>query len=205
MRRIRLAAAVFSIFILFSACASDSDDLQAENSSQEIESSENNPAKIEVDENILTVDILFPSSLYEGTDMSTFDADKYASENGFKKAVVNEDGSVLVTMTKAKHRELMSDMLQSVEESFSEVVGAEDTPYVIAINHDNDFRAIDIVVEREGYENSGILSAFIPLQLYIQSGMYQIFNGDESYAEISFIDSVTNETIASVTYPDDLN
>jgi hypothetical protein len=36
--------------------------------------------------------------------MSDFDSDQYAAEQGFTKAVLNEDGSVTVTMTKAKHK-----------------------------------------------------------------------------------------------------
>lgn len=205
MKKLKVAAILFSVCLLFSACGSQSDAPKGEEAKQEAETQKDTPTKVEVDENLLTVDILFPASFYEDTDMSDFDADEYASKNGFEKAVVNEDGSILVTMTKAKHREIMSDLLQTIEESFAELIGAEDTPYVVAINHTDDFRKIDVVVEREGYENGGILPAFIPLQLYIQSGIYQVFNGDESYAEISFVDSATNETIASATYPNDLN
>ena len=83
---------------------------------------------IDTDENLLTVDITLPASLFSDEDMTAFDADAYAEEEGFIKAVLNADGSVTVTMTKLKHNELLKEMTDSLEESFDELVEAEDLP-----------------------------------------------------------------------------
>lgn len=56
-------------------------------------------AGIQVDESLLSVDITLPASIFEGQDLSAFDADAYAREEGFQKAVVNDDGSITVTMS----------------------------------------------------------------------------------------------------------
>ncbi len=196
MKKLNFVALTLSACLLFSACGAKPDG------GAEQEADALPEAGLQVDENLLTVDILFPASFYEDTDMSTFDPEAYAEENGFKKVVVNEDGTVLVTMSKAKHREIMDDLLRQIEESYAEIVRGEDTEYVAAIDHTDDFRKISIVVDREGFDNAGIAAAFLPLQLYVQSSMYQIFNGDEIYSEISFVDASTNKVMSSVVYPD---
>ncbi len=161
-----------------------------------------NLGDVEVDNKLLTVDITLPASFFE--DLSDFDADAYAEENGFKKAVINEDGSVVVTMTKTKHAQLMDDTTKEIEASFSEMYGSEDTPYIKKIEHADDFSEINIVVDRSGYEAGGIMAAFVPLQVYLQSSVYQIFSGSEIRSEISFVDEANGSVIESVVYPDDL-
>ena len=77
------------------------------------------PQVIDTDENLLTVDITFPASFFEGTDMSTFDADAYAKEQGFISAKVNDDGSMVVTMSKKKHAELVNETAASLDTNFA--------------------------------------------------------------------------------------
>lgn len=160
---------------------------------------------MEVDENLLTVDITMPASLFEGTDMTTFDPDAYAAEQGFKKAVVNEDGSIKVTMSKAKHKELVADMLKNIETSFNDMVKAEDSPYITAIDHTKDFDVVKISVDKTGYDAAGFVTAFIPLAIYMQVAFYQTLANVEARCEIQFVDAAAGTVIESVTYPDALN
>lgn len=159
---------------------------------------------IQVDDGLLTVEVTIPASFYEGEDMSTFDAETYASENDFKSAIVNEDGSVTITMTKKRHNSLMDDFRLTIDGAFAEMVEAEDTPYIKEINCSDNYDQIKIIVDMDGYDGAGLYSAFIPLQVYLQGAMYQMFNGDETRSEISIIDAATGETFESVVYPDDL-
>lgn len=80
---------------------------------------------IDVQQNLFTVDVTLPASMVG--DSSTFDPAAYCAKNGFEKAVVNEDDSITVTMTKSKHDELMREMKASVDETIDKVMTDADT------------------------------------------------------------------------------
>lgn len=208
MEKILLIILALSLCFSLAACGNsgqpESQPPATSSASVSNDSSEE-PGGIKVDENLLTVDITLPSSFFDGEDMSTFDADAYAAEQGFNKAVLNDDGSVSINMSKAKHNELMSEMTQTVEDSFASMVRSEDTPYIIEIHHSASFDSIDVVVDEAGYEGGGFASAFIPFTVYFQAAFYQAFAGVEQHCEIAIIDSNTGDTIESVVYPDALN
>lgn len=156
-------------------------------------------AGISTDENLFTVDITLPASMFEGEDMAAFDADAYANENGFISAVVNDDHSVTVAMTKAKHKELIDEMTASLNSSFSEYVEAEETPYIKDISHNDDFSSITIKVVRAEYENSWDMTTF---SVGFSAMFFQAFLDMEYHVEISVIDVDTNEVINTVILPD---
>lgn len=154
---------------------------------------------IDTDEGLFTVDITLPASMFEGEDMSTFDTDAYVKENGFLSAAVNDDGSVTVTMTKSKHKELIDEMSASLDTSFAEFVEAEDTPYIKEISHNDDFSSIVIKVKRAEYENAWDFTAF---SVGVSAMFFQAFLDMEYHVEVAVIDVDTGETIESVVYPD---
>lgn len=204
-RAISLALSMAMLLSLTSCGGGNSNGSSSAQSSASQSSTSSSGGGIEVDENLLTVDITFPASFFEGEDMSAFDPDAYAEEQGFNNAVLNEDGSVTVTMTKAKRNELMAEMDESAEEAYSEMVQSEETPYITEIKHSDSYDKVDIIVDRQGYENAGLASVFIPITVYFPAAFYQMFSGDNPRCEISFVDAETGETIESVVYPDALN
>lgn len=160
---------------------------------------------VEVDERLLTVELTLPASFFEDEDMSTFDAKAYAEENGYHSAAVNEDGSVSIVMSKARHKEIMAELHAAVEQSFDELIGAEDTPYITDITFSDSFDKVNIIVDKAGYESGGLMVAFLPMMIYIPVGMYHVFDGtDAAKCEISFIADGTGELLASQIYPDAL-
>jgi hypothetical protein len=154
---------------------------------------------ISVDEGILNVEITFPASLLSNTDMSTFDADAYARENGFIKAVVNEDGSITATLSKSRHQEILEEYAAEVNKTFTEMIGSEDTPYITGVTSNSDFTSVIVDVDRIGYESVFDLT---PLAIGFSSMYYQVIAGLELHCEITIRDNVTLETITSVIYPD---
>ena len=159
---------------------------------------ESTPTKIETDEKLLSVDITLPASIFEGQDMTKFDADAYADEQGFSSAKVNEDGSVTVTMTKAKHKELLDEMTTSLETSFSEYIENEDTPYVKEITHNDNFTAVTMKVDREAYENA---FDFTALAIGLSVSMYQAFTEIEYHVDITVVDANNGDVIKTISYP----
>ena len=81
------------ILLLATGCGSS----QTENTS-----GNNNSDAMEVDENLLTVDITLPASFFEN--QSEEEIKEQALENGCTECVINDDGSVVYTMTKKAHK-----------------------------------------------------------------------------------------------------
>lgn len=146
-----------------------------------------------------TVEITFPASLFE--DAEDFDPAAYAREQGFLSAVVNEDGSVTVTMTETKHNELISEMTKTLEETFAGFVEGDTTPYIKEITHNDDFTKVTIKVVRAEYENA---FDFTVVAIGMSVPIAQIAVGFEANVEISVVDVDTGDVISSVVYPDAL-
>ena len=157
------------------------------------------PPVIDTDENLLTVEITFPASFFEGTDMSTFDADAYAKEQGFISAKVNDDDSLVVTMSKKKHAELLAETATALDTNFATLIEAEDTPYIKEITHNDDFTLVTMKVDRDAYENA---LDFTPFIIGMSVSYYQMLLDMEYRVEIVTVDTATGDTIASVVYPD---
>jgi hypothetical protein len=194
----KITSIILAIFLLmfFAGCAQNS------TAGSNTPTNESQSDKIETDEKLFTVDITLPASLYEGQDMTTFDADAYANEQGFISAKVNEDGSVTVTMTKSKHNELLTEMAASLDAAFAEFVNAEDTPYIKEISHNDDFTAVTMKVDKAAYETA---FDFTPLAIGISVAMYQAFIETEYHVDITIVDATSGDTIKTISYPDAMN
>ncbi len=198
----KITSIILAILLIlsFAGCSQSGADSNAGNDNGS--TTESTSSKIETDEKLLSVEIKLPASLFEGQDMSTFDAAAYANEQGFKSAKVNEDGSVTVTMTKAKHKELLEEMANSLDTNFNEFVNGEDTPYIKEITHNDNFTSVTMKVDKVAYESA---FDFTPLAIALSVAMYQAFIETEYHVEISVVDVATGATINSITYPDALN
>lgn len=185
--------AILLVFILtlgLAACGSD-------------DSKESKDGSVDVDKNILTVDITFPASFFgEDGIMADFDPDTYVAENGFEKAVVNDDGSVTVTMTKSKHKELMDEMTASIDETFDEMISDEDAPYIEKITPSKDYSSVEVLVDRNGYDSAWF--DMTPFAIGLQVMFYQVFAGDDLHCEVTMKYSDNNEVISTSIYPDSM-
>ncbi|HQK54597.1 MAG: hypothetical protein GX867_10565 [Tissierellia bacterium] len=160
--------------------------------------SEEDSQGIEVDKKLLTVDVTLPEQLVG--DLSNFDEKEYLAENeGIKSARVNDDGSLTLTMTKSKHKEMLEEVRKSIDESFGEFIEGDNTSYIKTIDYTENYRDIMVGVDREAYENSFDLTPFF---LGISAGMYQSIAGIEYRTTITINDTLSGEVITSVTYPD---
>lgn len=162
--------------------------------------SESENTAISADENLLTVEITLPASMFEGKDMTTFDAQTYAKEQGFKNATLNQDGSVTVTMTKLKHSELLKAMTTQYDESFAKMVGAPGSEFIQKITHTDNFDKITVDVDRTGFEAAKI--NMTPFVLGMSGMLYQSFIEMDKHVEIIIRDGKTGETIKTIVYPD---
>lgn len=169
----------------------------------EAETETNTDSSVEVDKGLLDVTVTLPASMVENEDGSTFDPIAYNEEKGFKQTIVNEDGSVSITMSKNKHKEVLAQLAQEIETNCNELIDGTDTPYIKEIKATDSYKKFTVSVDKSGYE-----SAFIdmtPFTLAIYAALYQQFEGSTLYSEIVIQDVETNEVISTIIYPDDFN
>lgn len=157
---------------------------------------ENNPSILE---ELFTKEITLHADFFSGEDMETFDADAYAKEQGFISAKANEDGSVTVAMTNKKYDELLASTANSIETSLSELVGAEDTPYIKGFTHNDNFTEVTIKVDRAAYENTFI--DMTPLVVATLVVFYHSIAEIEFHVTVNIMDNDTGEIIGTTSFP----
>lgn len=141
---------------------------------------------LEVDENLFNVEVKLPASFFDGESAEEIIA--AAEEQGIKKCVVNEDGSVSYTMSKDKHRELLDGLRSDAEESIASFLEGESAvaSFVDIVYNDN-FSEFNITVNDQ-YSTWDMFSGFA---FYIVGAYYQVFDGanpDEVDVIVNFID-----------------
>jgi predicted small lipoprotein YifL len=170
--------------------------IQEEQSDQQTSS-----AGVQVDEGLFNVKITLPASYFEN--MTDFNPDTYSKENGFKETIVNDDGSITITMSKTKHNEIMTEMKESIDQTFMELIESDNTPYIKDVTSSEGYTIITVDVDKAGYEESAF--DLTPFMIGILVMMYQQFDGSELHCEVLIRDVASGETLKSVVYPDALN
>ena len=152
-----------------------------------------------VDKKLTSVKVTIPGELMG--DIEDFNEEEYVKENdGIKSAKLNEDNSVTIEMSKSKHKELLKEIELSIEETISDIVEGEETPYIKDIEHSKGFKEINMTVEKESYESSLDMTPFL---LGMSAAMYQAYDGEDFETKINIKDVQTGEIINTVVYPDD--
>lgn len=129
--------------------------------------------------------------------MKSFDPEAYAEENDFISAVVNNDGSVTITLTQSRYQKLLNDAAKDCDAAYLEIV--EDTSYITDIVRNEDFTQITVKVIREGYESTFDLTH---VSVGYLAYFYQIILGAEPHSDINIIDAATGDVIFSCAFPD---
>lgn len=156
---------------------------------------------IVVDKGITTISITVPAIFFIDEDED--DIRVAAEEKGFQSCKVNSDGSITYTMTKSKHKELLSEFRTDIEETVKEMVSGDDEKKIgsfLDIKYNKDFSQFDVYVDRDKYT---LWDSMYVLTFYVQGAYYQIFNGipgDKIDVIVNFIDSATGENIESGSY-----
>lgn len=125
-----------------------------------------------------------------------------ASINGYLSAVPNTDGSVTLTMTKAKHSEMMAEMKQSIDDNIQKSIGDDGFQSIKEVTYNDDVTEFTVKVDREAFEGSW--DGLSALTYAFCGAAYQYYSGvSDPSVVVTYIDADTGETISTSTYPDD--
>lgn len=167
---------MLSIMLLLSGCGSkkDSGNGAGEQNNESQESSET----VTVDESLMNVTITLPNSFFE--DFLDTSAEEYVASlgensNAFKNAVVNEDGSVSVTMSKKEYNEYMTELGKSIDDSIKELIDDESNSFV-SVDHDKKYETFTVKLSTD---EIGLGESFMAIGFVMFGGIYQMFDGNQ--------------------------
>jgi hypothetical protein len=179
----------------FAACKNNDDADAADDTT----TSSTGSAPIETDEKLLTVKVTLSPMLFEDKTPEEIKAE--AKENGIKKCVINEDGSVTYTMTKAKRDAMLDEMKDNFKETYDGLInGEEKIESFVDIKAKDDFSQIDIYVNKAKYTFLDSMNAMV---FYVIGVYYQCLSGvdfNEVDVVVNFIDNETEEVLDTASY-----
>lgn len=113
----------------------------------------------------------------------------------------HSDGSVTITMTKTRYTQMMDDMKKDIEKSMAQFTSSGASIENITANEKmSDFQ---VTVDKAKYEQS--IDAIYFLGIYMQSGLYQEFEGIQSPSTtFHLIDKSNGKEFATIRYPEDM-
>lgn len=149
---------------------------------------------IEVDENLMTVEVTLPASYFE--DETPEEITAGAKDAGMISCVVNDDGSVTYKMTKAKHRELLSELKAEIDNSINDMLtGDTAIASFKSVEYSDDMTQFKVFVDADQYTDWDSLYV---MTFYLLGGYYQAFCGISSQdveVIVQFIDEATGEVL----------
>ncbi len=154
---------------------------------------------IDVDEGLLSVTVMIPADLV-GDGESQETVDKTVKDKGYISGTYNSDGSVTYTMTKAKHKEVMKELSESLDKSLQEIVDSEEYPNIIEITHNENYT--DFTIKYKGDE-VGLGDTFTLMVYYYAGGFYGVFSGNRpDNVHVAFVNADTGEIIQEANSKD---
>lgn len=164
----------------------------SEESSEEVDSGEAISAIGDIEAGVVgdNIAILLPSDFVGEITQEKLDeiVDK---DDGFISATLNADGSVSYVLTPEKCNEMRFEMQGSIEQTLQEILDSPDYPNIESISHNEDFTEYTITCSSE---DLNLTESFLPLSLYVSSGMYFQFLIDKpDNVYITYVNSTTGK------------
>lgn len=141
-------------------------------SSSESETYGSEDGGIAVDKNLLTVDITLLPASAELFGITDADVGETTAGNKIKK---NSDGSYTITMTKARHKEMMAEIAKSINDGIQEMIDSPDYRFT-DIKPNKDFTNFRITTTGNELNLQEMMTAML---FYIYSAMYNNINGKD--------------------------
>ena len=187
-----LALAIVILIAALSLLRSKPADSPASDDSDPLSSELDTLGDVDVDRNLFDVTVTIPAEYAEG--MTQEELDEAAEAEGYR-AVLNDDGSITYTMTKAQHAEMMAGLAESIDEAMASMVGSEEYPDITSVTANDDYTEFTITTTNS---EVSLTEGFGSLALFTYSGLYHIFDGTPvDNIHIDYVNADTGEIIES--------
>jgi hypothetical protein len=152
---------------------------------------------------LFDVSITLPASMFEGDDID--EVIREAKGNGIKNVVVNRDGSLTYTMSKATHNRITNELKEGFIESLEDMKSGNDFKSIHDVKYDGKLTKFTLTVDKEAFENS--FDGFAIFGIGLMSMYYQVYSGvdvDKWSATIEIKDRYSGKVFRTTNYPGDL-
>jgi hypothetical protein len=132
--------------------------------------------QIEVDDNLFDVTLTLPADY--ASDITAEEIAQQVADGKVHTGVLNDDGSVTYTMSKAQHAALLESIAAELRSTLDDMIGSTDYPNLTAIETNDDFT--DFTVYTTTQPGAMGLSDEMSVLIYYTCGkMYGIVSGQE--------------------------
>lgn len=203
MKKILCVLIVAFILVGVTACGKTSSELSSSEESRSIgNASDSEQQRIQADVGLLTVTIQYSANLIE---MMGNTADEMVNnmktQEGVIAAIIDPDGNVVVTVTKEKHRQMLEQIKDTIDNFMLECVENDTFPSIKAIEANDNYSVINVTVDKAAFEVG--LDSMMEIGLKVSSVTYLAIAGEnDPRVEINYIDETTGEIFKTYTYPD---
>lgn len=193
MKKIIVLLLTVAILLCFASCSSGETTEKEETSA----TSATTATTEIVDENLLTVEITVPASMFDEDNQPSNELSEEQKEQGFKSAQVNEDGSVTYTMSKAAFKDYKENLKVSVEDNFNNL-GSEYS-FIQKVDYDSNFSVVKLYVDEATYSQG--FNFMCVMAVGYSANMYQAYTNEEISCTVEVYNNANGELIESATYP----
>ncbi len=195
MKKIALLLLISVIIVSFAACSKNAQ-------APEESTTSTTAATTEAVDKGADIDITVPASFFNEDDPATEELTEDQKSRGFKKATINEDGSVTYTISEKAYKELQKTMKTDVADGLNALT--EDYPEIKKVEFNDDFSNIKLYVDKKTYEDSMAVMAVYQAGLLGQT--YQAYTGTaikDLSVDVNVIDNASGEQFEEAHYPAD--
>ena len=139
------------------------------------------------------VTVVIPT-VYESV-TSQEEADEIRDNNGYESAVLEEDGSLTIVMSRSRYDEMISRFRESVDRGITEILEGETGSEIEKIEYNDDYSVFTVTVEGD---EIGIMERQIADELVMYGTLYHIYTGnDVEHIQVDYVSRESGEVIES--------
>ena len=138
-----------------------------------------------------TVTIVIPT-VYEDVETQQ-EADEIRDRNGYESAVLEEDGSLVIVMSRSQFDEMIREFKENVDKGISEIINAGGNSSIEKIEYNDDYSVFTVTVSDE---ELGIIERQAADELIMYGTLYHVYTGnDVDQIRVDYISASSGEII----------
>ena len=124
---------------------------------------------------------------------STQEADEIRDRNGYESAVLEEDGSLVIVMSRSQFDEMIREFKENVDKGISEIINAGGNSSIEKIEYNDDYSVFTVTVSDE---ELGIIERQAADELIMYGTLYHVYTGnDVDQIRVDYISASSGEII----------
>ena len=121
------------------------------------------------------------------------EADEIRDRNGYVSAVLNEDGSLVIVMSRSQYDEMIRSFKESVDKGIAEIVGTGGGSSIEKIEYNDDYSIFTVTVSED---EIGTIERQAASELIMYGTLYHVYTGnDVEQIRVDYVSAQSGEVI----------